>query len=118
MIAAAMNIGLNYLLIPRFGYIAAAYTTLFGYLFLLVFHTFSLYGLGKRNWYDSRFNYMIVAVFIIMVPITNFLYKTSIVRYVTAGVFFIVTIVMLLHYRKEIVNYLRIHLGVGKNNKD
>ena len=33
-----VNIVLNYLLIPRFGYIIAAYTTLFSYILLFVFH--------------------------------------------------------------------------------
>lgn len=39
--AALINIGLNWLLIPRYGYIAAAYTTLVGYACLLVIHFFS-----------------------------------------------------------------------------
>jgi O-antigen/teichoic acid export membrane protein len=38
LIAGALNIALNYLLIPKFGYIAAAYTTLFSYIVLFVLH--------------------------------------------------------------------------------
>lgn len=38
IIAAVTNIALNYLLIPRFGYIAAAYTTLAAYLVALILH--------------------------------------------------------------------------------
>ena len=38
IIAAVTNIVLNYLLIPRFGYIAAAYTTLAAYLVALILH--------------------------------------------------------------------------------
>lgn len=38
-IAAVMNISLNALLIPRYGYIAAAYTTLFSYVVYFVLHT-------------------------------------------------------------------------------
>lgn len=40
ILAAVLNIVLNYLLIPRYGYIAAAYTTLLTYLLYYVFHCF------------------------------------------------------------------------------
>jgi len=37
--AAATHIGLQFLLVPRFGYLAAAFSTLIGYTVLLVLHT-------------------------------------------------------------------------------
>ena len=37
-IAAVINLALNYICIPKFGYIAAAYTTLVSYLVLLIIH--------------------------------------------------------------------------------
>lgn len=40
MIAAAVNIVLNLLIIPSFGFIGAAYTTLIGYVFLFAIHYF------------------------------------------------------------------------------
>lgn len=36
--AGLINIGLNYWLIPKYGYVAAAYTTLVSYMLLFVFH--------------------------------------------------------------------------------
>jgi O-antigen/teichoic acid export membrane protein len=38
IIAGSVNIGLNYLLIPQFGYIAAAWTTLLSYMLLFALH--------------------------------------------------------------------------------
>lgn len=38
VIAAITNIGLNFILIPKFGYVAAAYTTLISYIVALVLH--------------------------------------------------------------------------------
>jgi O-antigen/teichoic acid export membrane protein len=38
LLAGGINIGLNYWLIPKFGYIAAAYTTLFSYVILFILH--------------------------------------------------------------------------------
>ncbi len=40
MLAAALNVVLNYFFIPRYGYIAAAYTTLATYLLYFIFHYF------------------------------------------------------------------------------
>ena len=40
MLAAGLNILLNYIFIPRYGYIAAAYTTLVTYLLYFLFHSF------------------------------------------------------------------------------
>ncbi|PTX16340.1 Membrane protein involved in the export of O-antigen and teichoic acid [Halanaerobium congolense] len=41
LLAGLINIGLNYWLIPEFGYIAAAYTTLVSYILLFLFHYFN-----------------------------------------------------------------------------
>lgn len=38
VLASIINLVLNYLFIPKFGYLAAGYTTLIGYFFLMVFH--------------------------------------------------------------------------------
>jgi len=38
MMAAALNVVLNIIFIPRYGYVAAAITTDISYLFLFVFH--------------------------------------------------------------------------------
>jgi O-antigen/teichoic acid export membrane protein len=40
IISAALNVGLNLLLIPRYGYVIAAWTTLITYIFLASFHAF------------------------------------------------------------------------------
>lgn len=40
MLAAGLNVLLNYIFIPRYGYIAAAYTTLVTYLLYFLFHSF------------------------------------------------------------------------------
>lgn len=50
--AALLNIILNYLFLPRFGYIAAAYTTLIAYILYFCFH----YIIAKRIHGNSLFN--------------------------------------------------------------
>lgn len=48
-ISAALNIGLNFLLIPRFGYQVAAYTTLICYGLMGVGHTVACHKICKNN---------------------------------------------------------------------
>lgn len=48
IIAAVINVTLNALFIPKFGYITAGYTTLIGYLFLFIFH-YTLSVKKRRN---------------------------------------------------------------------
>jgi len=38
MLSAGINVGLNFWLVPKYGYMAAAYTTLISYMFLFIFH--------------------------------------------------------------------------------
>ncbi len=47
--AALLNVGLNYLLIPRFGYLAAGYTTLFSYIAFGIVHYIFMRIVCKRN---------------------------------------------------------------------
>ena len=99
VIASGLNLLLNFFLIPRFGYVAAAYTTLFGYLFLLVFHFVSLFMLGKKDWYDNKFNFLIIGIFLFLVPLFNLLYHHNSVRYICIILIIFVLIYLLLHFR-------------------
>ena len=85
--AAVLNCVLNAIFIPMHGYIAAAYTTLAGYLFLLLMHMY----LVKRLGYQKAVSYSFIGVTtLVMMSITigvNFLYGASPVRYVALGTF-------------------------------
>ena len=78
--AALLNLGLNAVFIPMFGYIAAAYTTLAGFLFLLVIHML----LVKKYGYGEVYNYkLVVAIVGTMMLITggmNLLYTNMVLR--------------------------------------
>ncbi len=106
MIAAGLNLGLNILLIPRFGYVAAAYTTLFGYLFLLLFHFASLMTLKKKDWYDNKFNFIIVGVFLLLVPVFNWLYMHNTLRYILAGLTACAGVGVLIWKRRVVRSFL------------
>ena len=52
-VAAVLNIGLNFVFINRYGYIAAAYTTFLTYLLYFVFHFYMAYKIEKKNIFDG-----------------------------------------------------------------
>lgn len=107
MITASLNIGLNIIFVPRFGYVAAAYTTLFSYLFLLIFHFGSLVNLGKNDWYDNQFNFTVIGVFILLIPLVNFLYLHNHLRYIILLLLSIASFAMAWVYRVWIIDFLK-----------
>ena len=61
-IAAAINYILNAICIPRFGYLAAAYTTLASYVILMLLHYIAVRFYLKERLYDSRFMFIAMLV--------------------------------------------------------
>jgi O-antigen/teichoic acid export membrane protein len=85
--AALINYGLNYLLIPKYGYVAAAYTTLVGYMWLLFVHMILVYKLGFKNIYNYVFM-LVVSGFSLLIALTcNIIYTVTVVRYVILCIF-------------------------------
>ncbi len=64
MCAASINIFLNYIFIPWFGYVAAVYTTLITYILYFLFHTIISIWVNKGNLYNGKGFFM--AAFIII----------------------------------------------------
>ncbi len=81
VLAAGINIVLNFIFIPRFGYLAASITTFVGYLFLLIFHMINVKKLGLLNIYNNKFNFSLVLIFIGLSVSCYYLYKTYVLRY-------------------------------------
>ena len=85
--AALINIVLNFILIPRYGYIAAAYTTLFGYMCLLIIHFFLARRTGYVQAYDTRFVFgSVAALFVIMLAVLMMYSLTPLIRYAIVAV--------------------------------
>ena len=88
MIAAAVNLLLNALMIPKFGYLAAAYTTLAGLLVLLLLHMFLVRRIGLGSIYDNRFVLSVTAGGIMVMLIITWLYRFTLARYIVTAVYF------------------------------
>ena len=101
-IAAIINIVLNYIFIPIFGYIAAAYTTLVGYMALYTVHYIIVKKMGYSDWYDNRFfiKYLI-AIFVCQI-IMDVLYHFIIIKDIVLGIITIYFIIMIIKNKNEI----------------
>jgi len=79
--AAIINVALNYIFIPRYGYIAAAYTTLIGYLFLFVFHFHISSKWIDEDIFDKKYIFSVLLIMIIVTTLSLVLYDLPFLRY-------------------------------------
>lgn len=79
-IAAIVNIVLNIIFIPIFGYLAAAYTTLAGYILLFFIHFYFVNKMKKTEWYDTKFNLIFLSGSLLLLPLSIVLYRFYIIR--------------------------------------
>ena len=81
LIAAVINVGLNYIFVPLYGSIAASYTTLFAFIVLSVFQFVSARVVCGKGFIDFRFLLFSALFTISWCLLCNLLYKTMIIRY-------------------------------------
>lgn len=93
IISAVFNVVLNLIFIPIFGYMAAAYTTLAGFLMLVFMHYIMSKKMNIAGAYDNRFMFIMVFLMIVSGIACQFLYSVIVVRYI---VIFAVGVIALL----------------------
>ena len=81
MLAAGINIGLNYIFIPIYGFIAAAYTTLAGFMILTILHYFQMQRLDLSQRYNNKFIFGVLTVMTVAGISIQVLYTTILLRY-------------------------------------
>ncbi len=83
---AIVNIVLNYIFIPKYGYMAAAVTTLVGYIIVAACHYLVGYKILKKNIYDIKMILAYLAILGLGAVLATFLYGVNpIIRYVVTG---------------------------------
>lgn len=105
--AALLNYILNLIFIPRYGYIAAAYTTLAGFLWLLIIHMYLVYRYGLKQVYPYRFIGITVVLTVVATIGINLLYGYNTIRYFVGIAYSISLCVYVVKNRNYIVNALR-----------
>lgn len=102
--AALINIILNYIFVPIFGFVAAAYTTLFCYLLLMIFHHFISRRIMGIHLYKDRFMYLCILGTAILSILFMALYNFSwIIRWV---LIIIISLIYLMLNKRYIVGIL------------
>ena len=105
--AAVLNLILNYVFIPQYGYIAAAYTTLVGYLWLLLANMYLVKRIGYKKVYDYKFVALVVIAIMIFTIFVNFLFSYTVIRYAFLAVYFISFLFIAKKYGKTILQKYR-----------
>ena len=101
--AAALNYLLNWWLIPRFGYVAAAYTTLVGYLWLLTVHMLLVRRMKKNHVYSYPFVCGMMALLGVVGVSMGLLYTNDMLRYVIVAAYALGIAVVGWRYRDAIL---------------
>lgn len=107
VIAAATNIGLNALLIPIMGYIAAAYTTLFCYMLLFLVHFTLVRFMKKAHYYNTKIVFGIAALVLLFAAGSTLLYMHTVVRLVLSGCYVVLILWLLFKYKSMIIGLFR-----------
>lgn len=81
VIAAVINFGLNMYFIPRYGYVAAAYTTLASYICLLIMHMYLVYKMKEARVYSYKYIVTVAFCVTLLSVAINFIYEMTGLRY-------------------------------------
>ena len=84
LFAAVINVGLNYICILRFGYLAAGYTTFVSYTVLAIMHYYNARKIEREQIFDARFVFLLALVVTIASMSCNLLYSGYVIRYMFA----------------------------------
>lgn len=109
-VAAGLNFILNYICIPHFGYIAAAYTTYVGYFVLLILHMWFVRRLGMSAVYDSKRLFTIAVIASTLMFLSNVLLDMNVIRWCLVIVYMLILSILIIRNRtmiKKIVEQLR-----------
>ena len=87
-IAAIVNIGLNRIFIPIYGYIAAAYTTLIGYALMLIYHYCIVrFKLKKDYIFPTKwYIFFMITLIVLQIGIIN-IYDFNVLRYSIVAIY-------------------------------
>jgi len=101
VLAAILNIVLNYYFIPKYGYIAAGYTTLISYAFQTVMNYWAMRKVMGRNIYNTKFLIFISVVIILTGLMLSLVYSNMVLRIILLAVT-IACSVLYLHRNKDV----------------
>ena len=106
-IAASVNLLLNRIFIPRYGYLAAAYTTLVGYLVLLMIHMYLVYRLKLDQVYDYKYVITTVAVSIALMILITLSHENTMIRYSVFSIYLIALMYLMTKHKNKLMKVIK-----------
>lgn len=103
VLAAILNIVLNYILLPIYGFTIAAYTTLFCYMFQALIDFYAMKKILGHNIYPVKILLLCSIAIFTLSTIGNVFYNYTIIRYS----FIIILLTFMYFKRKQIINIMR-----------
>lgn len=97
--SAILNLILNYIFIPIFGYFAAGYTTLICYIFLTLFHYYFYKIILRKetkdikSLYNEKLIFFVSICLVIVMILITFIYKYTYLRYLFIILMFIIIVI-------------------------
>lgn len=106
-LAALSNYILNAIFIEKYGYIAAAYTTLASYFLLLLMHVWLVSGLQLGKIYPLRKIIIVLVCMSVYTVLINMIYKYTWIRLMLVVGYIIMLFIVYKHYREQIMTLLK-----------
>lgn len=100
VIAAIINLGLNYTLIPKYSFIGASYATLVSYSILILLHYIGYKKCEINNIYDDKIFLILYILLLIFSILCNFIYKFIMIRY---SLIIVLLLIFVFNYKKIIL---------------
>ena len=105
--AAVVNVVLNLVLMPKFGYVASGYSISISYFLLMLVHIGLVRRLGCGDMYDIKMMFATVAGMLLLMLGVNLLYGVTLLRYGVILLYAAVFLAVAWKYRKMILLVLR-----------
>lgn len=106
IVASAVNFILDYFLLPVFPeqcHIIAAYTTMFGFVLLFVFHYYLVKRMGLAFVFDIKFILCILCLTIVISMGMNFLYSLTFVRYAIILIYGAILLIVVYRHKEMVL---------------
>ncbi|MBO7426496.1 MAG: oligosaccharide flippase family protein [Clostridiales bacterium] len=105
--AALLNFVLNMIFIPQYGYIAAAYTTLAGFAWLLAAHMLIVRFYKMNEVYPYKLIALVAVVSISITIVINQLYDFPVLRCILGGIYSVCLLCVIIKYKDQLIQVLK-----------
>lgn len=102
-IAAVVNMILNFVFIPKFGFVAAGFNTLFSYIVLYIAHYIYLHRIKRAFTFEIKYINMGLLLMIGIMVVIYFLYHFDVIRWILCTFYACIVLGFAIKYRKELL---------------